>query len=63
VYLAGFKYLGGADTVPNELLPITVLHERNRDFNEFFAPDGPLPRNYVRVNGRVVSFVPNVPGL
>jgi len=63
VYLAGFKYVGGADTAPNELLPIAVLQQGRLDFNEFFGADAALPRNYVRVNGRVVSFVPIVPGL
>lgn len=36
IFNIGFRYVGSGDTLPNELLPISILREGNFDFNEFF---------------------------
>ena len=32
-----FRYVGSGDTKPNELLPISIIYERDFDFNEFVS--------------------------
>jgi hypothetical protein len=62
VYNLGHRYLGSGDTVPAELLPISVLTEGNLDFNEFES--SPTPPYYFQwVGPRLVSRYPIVPGL
>jgi hypothetical protein len=63
IYLQGFRYYTVGDALPAELMPISVLHEGNFDFNEFPGNSGNLPYYFVRVNVRVISFYPIVPGL
>lgn len=62
VFLIGLRYIGSGDTEPAELLPRSLLVERDLDFNEFVdAADLPYP--YRRVNSRVVSAYPVMAGL
>lgn len=62
VFLAGLRYMGSGDTEPAEFLPISLLTEKDLDFNEFVnSPDLPYP--YRRVGDRVVSAYPVLPGL
>ena len=61
VYGGGLRYLGSGDTVPTELLPISLLHDHGFDFREFVPGD--LPYWFRLVRGRVVSNYPVLPGL
>ncbi|MDH5233485.1 MAG: glycosyltransferase family 39 protein [Gemmatimonadota bacterium] len=79
VFLAGARNGGSGDTIPAQLLPISILVEGNLDFNEFVCPMDPethVPSDYVTglcttplpyyldlVDGRVVSHFPIIPGL
>jgi hypothetical protein len=63
VLIAGGRYLGSGDTVPAELLPISVLGDGDLAFDEFVQPGLPLPYWYQRVEGRVLSSYPILPGL
>jgi len=51
------------DTLPNMLLPISVIYEHDLDFNEFVSNTTTLPYWYSEVNGRIVSNYPIIPGL
>jgi len=62
VFAAGWRYLKSGDTLPAELLPISVLREGNLDFNEFEGSVD-LPYYFVRHGGRVLSAYPVVAGL
>lgn len=61
----GFRYLGSGDTIPHELLPVSVIHEFDLDFNEFVDSTDPeeLRYFYRNVDGRIVSIYPILPGL
>ena len=61
VYNFGFRYQGGGDSTPAELLPISLLRGGGFDFREFVS--GELPYWYRVVSGRVVSNYPILPGL
>ncbi len=61
VYTIGFRYVGSGDTVPAELLPISLLNDHDFDFREFVAGD--LPYWFRLVHGRVVSNYPVLPGI
>jgi hypothetical protein len=61
VYNIGFRYVGSGDTVPAELLPISLLHGHGFDFREFVSGD--LPYGFRLVQGRVVSNYPVLTGL
>jgi hypothetical protein len=61
VYNIGFRYVGSGDTVPAELLPISLLHGHGFDFREFVSGD--LPYWFRLVQGRVVSNYPVLTGL
>ncbi len=61
VYNVAFRYLGSGDTVPAELLPISLLEDHDFDFREFVAGD--LPYWFRLVHGRVVSNYPVLPGV
>jgi hypothetical protein len=63
VYFLPHRYHGSGDTIPAELLPVTLLREGNLDFREFTDPNGPLPRYFRERNGRVISNYPVLPGL
>jgi hypothetical protein len=63
VYVLPHRYIGSGDTVPAELLPISVLREHDLDFDEFVKPGQPLPYYFREVRGRVVSNYPVLPGL
>lgn len=60
-YGLGLRYLGSGDTIPAELLPISLLTEGNLDFNEFV--DGRLPYWFRAQGKHVVSYYPILPGL
>lgn len=64
-YLAGFDAYSTGDVVPNELLPISLLHEGNFAFDEFAGPGlrAHLPYYFRSVNGRIVSTYPVLPGV
>jgi len=63
VYLDPGHYAETHDSVPNMLLPISILEEGNLYFDQFFKPDQEMPYFFARQNGHVVSFYPIVPGL
>lgn len=63
VYLAPWRYEGGGDSVPAELLPISILTDGDLDFNEFVSKEKDLPYWFRSVNGRVVSAFPIMAGL
>jgi hypothetical protein len=62
VYLCAWRYLGSGDTVPAELLPISILTEGNFTFNEF-VHDGDLPYYFIRNGQNVVSAYPVAAGV
>lgn len=53
----------GGDTLPAQLLPISLLREGDFDFDEFFDDGEALPYSLHVVDGRVLSLYPIVPGL
>jgi hypothetical protein len=61
IYCFGFRFQGGGDSTPAELLPISLLRGSGFDFREFVS--GELPYWYRDVRGRVVSNYPVLPGL
>ena len=61
VYDIGFRYVGSGDTVPAELLPISLFHGHGFDLREFVSGD--LPYWFRLVHGRVVSNYPVLTGL
>jgi len=61
VYNIGFRFQGGGDSTPAELLPISLFHGHGFDFREFVSGDFPYWFRLVR--GRVVSNYPVLPGL
>ncbi len=61
IYLVGLRYVGSGDTVPAELLPISILRGNGFDFREFVP--GELPYWFRLVRGRVVSNYPVLPGI
>ncbi|MGH9368075.1 MAG: hypothetical protein ACRD3M_10425 [Thermoanaerobaculia bacterium] len=63
VLTAGGRYLGSGDSVPAELLPISVLGDGDLAFDEFVQSGHPLPYWGQRVNGRVLSNYPILPGV
>lgn len=79
IYSAPGRYGGTADTIPAQLLPLSLWREGNLDFNEFVCPTEtataepiaydaascltPLPYYFQAIDGRVVSLYPIVPGL
>ena len=79
VFAARVRNGGTGDTIPAQLLPISILLEGNLDFNEFVCPTDPAtnraidyaadrctaPLNYYFdvANGRVVSRYPIIPGI
>ena len=67
-------YHESGDTVPNELLPLTIINEQNLDFNEFLvnskydfskmiSRSSGIPYFFSRVNERVISNYPIIPGI
>lgn len=79
VYVVPGRDGGTGDTIPAQLLPLSVLGEGDLDFNEFvcppdptlgeagdYAPDrctAPLPYYFFVADGRVVSSYPIIAGL
>ncbi len=62
LFMLNDRYIGSGDTVPAELLPISILREGDLDFDEF---GDNLERGYMyeKIGGRVISFYSVVPGL
>ena len=66
-------YHGSGDTIPNEILPITIINEQNLDFDEFLEDPrydfsemphfNGLPYFFSRVKERIVSNYPIIPGI
>lgn len=64
VYLDPEHYAETGDSVPNMLLPVSILTEGNLDLDEFFETQGEIvPYNFARRDGHMISFYPIVPGL
>ena len=66
IYTKG-RYAPVGDSVPQELLPITVIREQNLDFdefvNQFTEGKSQLPYFFLWKNDHVISFYGIVPGL
>lgn len=79
VYFVPGRDGGTGDTIPAQLLPLSLLREGDLDFNEFVCPPdpatgeagdylpdrclSPLPYYFFVANGRVVSSYPIIAGL
>lgn len=64
VFNIKFRYTGSGDTVPNEVLPISIIYERDFDLNEFVDENSKSPYYFSHViNGRIVSPYPIIPGI
>jgi hypothetical protein len=63
IFVAGMRYMASGDAIPAILLPISLIRERNLDFNEFVKNKNHLPYPFRNVNGRIVSNFPILPGL
>jgi hypothetical protein len=63
VYLWGFRYFSIGDTLPAELLPISILERGTLDFDTFSEKDAVQPYYFVVKEDRVISLYPIVPGL
>src|SRR5262250_634701 len=62
IYVANFRVLGSADSIPTRLLPFSVLREGNLDLDEFTwqrGRDGRLPY-YVHQPGRHIYSVATI---
>ncbi len=57
-----WRYVGSGDLIPNELLPISIINERDFDFNEFINEE---ENSYwfKNIDGKIVSNYPVIPGL
>jgi hypothetical protein len=63
LYNIQYRYWGaGGDTTPAELLPLSLMGDGDLFLDEFVKVGQPLPFWFTRVNGRVVSSYPIVPG-
>jgi len=63
IHSIGFVYISLGDTIPAELLPISVLSEGDLDYDEFGQNPQNLPYFFAHRKGRVINFYPIVPGL
>ena len=63
LYMSNGRYTGTSDTIPAVLLPLSLLEEKNLDFNEFSNINETQPSWFVVKNGRVVSYYPIIPGI
>jgi len=63
VFNIGLRYISSGDIRPNELLPISLIYERDFDFNEFVDDKSDLPYWFQNYNGKILSIYPIVPGL
>src|SRR5437868_4969911 len=63
VFLLNFRYNGSYDTLPNELLPISILREHDLDFDEFVDPAATERLPFEQIGGHYVSDYPILPGL
>jgi len=51
------------DVVPNRLLPISIIQDQVLTFDKFVDLSQPLPYCFFKINNRIVSGSPIVPGL
>ncbi len=68
IYNLNFLYIGSYDTITNILMPITIINEKNFDFNEYsnvseFYNNGEVIYPFTEVNGRLISFYPILTGI
>ena len=63
VFNIGFRYQSTGDVRPNELLPISLIYERDFDFNEFVDGNTDSLYWFQNNNGKILSNYPIVPGL
>jgi len=63
VYLWSFRYFSMGDTIPAELLPISVLERGTLDFAAFSDKNARQPYFFRVKKDRVISAYPIVPGL
>lgn len=63
VFNLNLRYIGTDDTIPNELLPVSILREHDLDFDEFGYDQHDLPYFLRLIDNRLVSAYPVVPGL
>jgi len=57
------RYFRSGDSIPAELLPISIINEQNFDFNEFISPKSSMPYWFRHVNNKIISTYPIVPGI
>jgi hypothetical protein len=62
VYSSG-SYFQAGDTIPAELLPISIIRDGDLDLSEFVAQDQELPYWFKRANGKILSYAPVMPGI
>ncbi len=63
VFVYGFKYVASGDTVASEMLAISLIHEGNFDFNEFFEEDEDLQYSFSRFGGRILNRYTVIAGM
>jgi len=76
IFTFRFRYGGTGDTIPNQLLPISIIYEHNLDLNEFVCQWDKSAQSFKYssetcqksywwspINGRAVSDYPIIPGL
>ena len=63
LYMSNGRYIGTSDTMPALLLPLSLIDERDLDFNEFSPVHQPQPYWFVVKKERVVSYYPVMPGI
>ena len=61
--VGGWRYLGSGDTVPAELLPLSILGDGDLAFDEFVHRGRQLPYWFQEVRGHALSSYPILPGL
>ena len=76
IFIFKFRYNGSGDTVPNELLPISIIYHHTLSLNAFYCPWDKKTQTFkyspdvctkyywwTPINGKVVSNYPIIPGL
>src|SRR5450759_4285516 len=63
VYILPHRYHGSGDSIPAELVPITILHGHGLNLNEFTSPNEDLPYYLHNSHGHIISSYPVIPAL